>query len=150
MPPPKIKESAFSADVIEFARLLQRSGVRYLVIGGEAVIFHGYPRGPGTSMMWNVLRRTNRNRERGPDANADGDRKSKRAGHRHQRARPRSGAGISFRCRAEQSARLRYSHGRAWSQRGAKRFGTSGHFQPRTSGDPRRHADGLDGKTPRP
>ena len=44
MPPPKIKESAFSADVVEFARLLQRFAVRYLVIGGEAVIFHGYPR----------------------------------------------------------------------------------------------------------
>jgi len=44
MPPPKIKESAFSADVVEFVRLLQRFAVRYLVIGGEAVIFHGYPR----------------------------------------------------------------------------------------------------------
>ena len=38
MPPPKIKESAFSADVVEFIRLLQRFGVRYLVVGGEAVI----------------------------------------------------------------------------------------------------------------
>jgi four helix bundle protein len=44
MPPPKIKESAFSADVVEFIRLLQRFGVRCLVVGGEAVIFHGYPR----------------------------------------------------------------------------------------------------------
>ncbi len=44
MPPPKIEESAFSADVVEFVRLLQRFGVRYVVIGGEAVIFHGYPR----------------------------------------------------------------------------------------------------------
>jgi len=44
MPPPKIKESAFSADVVEFIRLLQRFRVRCLVVGGEAVIFHGYPR----------------------------------------------------------------------------------------------------------
>ena len=44
MPPPKIKESAFSADVVEFIRVLQRFGVRCLVAGGEAVIFHGYPR----------------------------------------------------------------------------------------------------------
>src|SRR5438876_11850093 len=44
MPPPKIKESAFSADVVEFIRLLQRFGVRCLVVEGEAVIFHGYPR----------------------------------------------------------------------------------------------------------
>ena len=44
MPPPKIKEFAFSADVVEFIRLLQRFGVRCLVVGGEAVIFHGYPR----------------------------------------------------------------------------------------------------------
>lgn len=44
MPPPKIEKSAFSPDVIEFAQLLQRFAVRYLVIGGEAVIFHGYPR----------------------------------------------------------------------------------------------------------
>lgn len=44
MPSSKIKESAFSADVVEFIRLLQRFAVRYLVVGGEAVIFHGYPR----------------------------------------------------------------------------------------------------------
>jgi hypothetical protein len=44
MPPPKIEESAFSADVVEFIRLLQRIRVRCLVVRGEAVIFHGYPR----------------------------------------------------------------------------------------------------------
>jgi len=44
MPPPKIREAAFSADVVEFIRLLQRFGVRCLVVGGDAVIFHGYPR----------------------------------------------------------------------------------------------------------
>ncbi len=34
----------FSADVVEFIRLLSRFKIRYLVVGGEAVIFHGYPR----------------------------------------------------------------------------------------------------------
>jgi len=44
MAPPTIRESAFSADVVEFIRLCQRFALRYLVVGGEAVIFHGYPR----------------------------------------------------------------------------------------------------------
>jgi predicted nucleotidyltransferase len=34
----------FSADVQELLRLLQRHRVRYLIVGGEAVILHGYPR----------------------------------------------------------------------------------------------------------
>lgn len=33
-----------SPDVQEFIRLLYQKGVRYLVVGGEAVIHHGYPR----------------------------------------------------------------------------------------------------------
>ena len=33
-----------SVDVQEFIRLLDENGVRYLVVGGEAVIHHGYPR----------------------------------------------------------------------------------------------------------
>lgn len=33
-----------SPDVREFIRLLHVHRVRYLVVGGEAVIFHGYPR----------------------------------------------------------------------------------------------------------
>ena len=33
-----------SADVQELLQLLQRHRVRYLIVGGEAVIFHGYPR----------------------------------------------------------------------------------------------------------
>ncbi|MCC6902753.1 MAG: hypothetical protein IT377_27520 [Polyangiaceae bacterium] len=33
-----------SEDVQELLRLLHRHRVRYLIVGGEAVIFHGYPR----------------------------------------------------------------------------------------------------------
>lgn len=44
MSPQTIKASAFSADVVEFIGLLRRFAVRCLVVGGEAVIFHGYPR----------------------------------------------------------------------------------------------------------
>lgn len=34
----------FSKDVEEFLRLLHVHGVRYLLVGGEAVIYHGYAR----------------------------------------------------------------------------------------------------------
>ena len=34
----------FSPDVQELLRLFQRHRVRYLIVGGEAVILHGYPR----------------------------------------------------------------------------------------------------------
>ena len=44
MAPQVISAPAFSADVVEFIRLLSRFKIRYLVVGGEAVIFHGYPR----------------------------------------------------------------------------------------------------------
>lgn len=33
-----------SADIREFLRKLHAHQVRYLVVGGEAVIYHGYPR----------------------------------------------------------------------------------------------------------
>ena len=36
--------SYFSADISEFVRLLSEHGVRYLVVGGEAVIHYGYAR----------------------------------------------------------------------------------------------------------
>ena len=39
-----IASDHFSPDVAEFIRLLGKWQVRYLVVGGEAVIFHGYPR----------------------------------------------------------------------------------------------------------
>lgn len=44
MPPQVLSAAGFSADIVEFIRLLRRFKVRYLVVGGEAVIFHGYPR----------------------------------------------------------------------------------------------------------
>ena len=44
MAPQVLTEAAYSPDEVEFIRLLGRFKVRYLVVGGEAVIFHGYPR----------------------------------------------------------------------------------------------------------
>jgi hypothetical protein len=42
-----IEASHFSRDALEFIRLLSAHGVRYVVVGGEAVIYHGYPRFTG-------------------------------------------------------------------------------------------------------
>jgi hypothetical protein len=47
MPSRTIKGAGFSPDLLIFLRLLSRHRVRYLVVGGEAVIFHGYPRVTG-------------------------------------------------------------------------------------------------------
>lgn len=43
----QISGQGFSPDILEFLRLLERHGVRYLIVGGEAVIFYGYPRFTG-------------------------------------------------------------------------------------------------------
>ena len=43
----RILTVAFSEDILEFLRLLARNRVRYLIVGGEAVIYHGYPRVTG-------------------------------------------------------------------------------------------------------
>jgi len=49
--PPEAKRGIasdhFSNDTLEFIRLLNARGVRYVVVGGEAVIFHGYARFTG-------------------------------------------------------------------------------------------------------
>jgi hypothetical protein len=47
--PPKaeIDAATFSKDVLEFIRLLEKHGVLYVIAGGGAVIFHGYPRYTG-------------------------------------------------------------------------------------------------------
>lgn len=37
----------FSPDTLEFIRLLARHEVRYVIVGEEAVIYHGYPRFTG-------------------------------------------------------------------------------------------------------
>lgn len=42
-----IEGSGFSRDILIFLRLLAQHRVRYLIVGGEAVIFHGYPRVTG-------------------------------------------------------------------------------------------------------
>lgn len=36
--------AGFSNDILAFLRLLAQKRVRYLIVGGEAVIYHGYPR----------------------------------------------------------------------------------------------------------
>lgn len=40
----ELEPSSFSPDVCDFLRLLHRHGVKYLIVGGEAVIYHGYAR----------------------------------------------------------------------------------------------------------
>jgi len=47
MPPPKIDPEHFSADTRWFITLLHHHEVRYVIVGGEAVIFHGYARYTG-------------------------------------------------------------------------------------------------------
>ena len=44
MPSRTIDGASFSRDILAFLRLLSRHRVRYLIVGGEAVIYHGYPR----------------------------------------------------------------------------------------------------------
>jgi hypothetical protein len=46
-PKQSIEPSHFSPDTLEFIRLLSNHNVQYVVVGGEAVIFHGYPRFTG-------------------------------------------------------------------------------------------------------
>ncbi len=44
MPEDKIDASSFSPDMCEFLVLLHKHAVKYLIVGGEAVIFYGYAR----------------------------------------------------------------------------------------------------------
>ena len=39
-----MRASYFSKDVREFLKLLAAHGVKYIIVGGEAVIYHGYAR----------------------------------------------------------------------------------------------------------
>ncbi len=39
-----MKPDYFSDDIAEFIRLLHKFGVRYVIVGGQAVIYYGYPR----------------------------------------------------------------------------------------------------------
>ncbi len=43
----RIEAANFSADTLEFIRLLAKHSVRYVIVGGQAVIFHGYARFTG-------------------------------------------------------------------------------------------------------
>lgn len=47
MPPNELEAAYFSPDIVEFVVALNRHGVRYLIIGGEAVIFYGHARYTG-------------------------------------------------------------------------------------------------------
>ena len=58
----ELDPSSFSGDTIEFMRLLGRHDVHYVVVGGEAVIFHGYPRFTGDVAF--LYRRETDNAER--------------------------------------------------------------------------------------
>lgn len=49
-------------DFSEFLRLLNENGVEYLVIGGYAVNFHGYPRTTDDMDIWIAIRRDNADR----------------------------------------------------------------------------------------
>ena len=42
----------FNPDFIEFIRALNKSGVRYLLVGGYSVILHGYSRTTGDLDVW--------------------------------------------------------------------------------------------------
>jgi hypothetical protein len=44
MSPDQIEVSYFSPDILEFISLLHARQVRYMVVGGEAVIHYGYAR----------------------------------------------------------------------------------------------------------
>ncbi len=52
----------YTPDFLEFLAALNRHGVRYLVIGGYAVAFHGYPRATKDLDLW--LEATPANAER--------------------------------------------------------------------------------------
>ena len=41
-----------SADFLDFIRILNEKEVEYLIVGGYAVSFHGYPRYTGDLDIW--------------------------------------------------------------------------------------------------
>lgn len=51
MPPRTIARGHFSPDTAEFLRLLHKHHVHYLLVGGEAVIFHGHSRLTGADAL---------------------------------------------------------------------------------------------------
>ena len=49
-------------DFRDFLRLLSSNGVRYLLVGGHAVGFHGYPRATADMDVWIAVDRDNAER----------------------------------------------------------------------------------------
>src|SRR5215204_1917457 len=49
-------------DFKEFLKLLNENGVRYLLIGGYAVSYHGYPRATGDMDLWIAIHPENAER----------------------------------------------------------------------------------------
>ena len=47
MPQETVSGSWFSHDILDLFRLLRRHGVRFMIVGGEAVIFYGHIRVTG-------------------------------------------------------------------------------------------------------
>jgi len=44
MPENNLSSDSFSPDILEFLRKLHKYKVKYLIVGGQAVIYHGYAR----------------------------------------------------------------------------------------------------------
>jgi predicted nucleotidyltransferase len=42
-----MRSDLFSEDILEFIKLLNKHDVKYVIVGGIAVIYHGYSRGTG-------------------------------------------------------------------------------------------------------
>jgi len=59
MPTRKIAASHFGKDILDFFACLNRHAVEYLLVGGEAVIFYGYPRVTGDVDVYYRLTRDN-------------------------------------------------------------------------------------------
>lgn len=59
MAPTEVDASHFSDDTVEFIRLLARHRVRYVIVGGEAVIFYGYARLTGDVDLFYDIQRDN-------------------------------------------------------------------------------------------
>ena len=57
-----MKASHFSPDIREFLRLLAARGVRYVIVGGEAVIYHGHARLTGDVDLFYEQEATNATR----------------------------------------------------------------------------------------
>jgi hypothetical protein len=62
MPPKRIAAAHFSADTAELLMLLSRYGVKYLIVGGEAVIYYGHARLTGDIDIY--YERSKKNSER--------------------------------------------------------------------------------------